>query len=247
MDLEAARSRLAFALDLDDPDGADVWIDRLAGEVGLLKIGSVTFARLGPEVVRRARARGHEIFLDLKLHDIPATVEGAAREAARLGVRMMTVHALGGPKMIEAARRGLARGAALVGVREPALLAVTVLTSHVEADLRGVGVEGPIARRVVALAQMAVAAGASGVVSSPEELLALAEALPAGALRVTPGIRGPGEATQDQARTLPADEAIRRGATHLVVGRPIRDAVDPVAAARALVERIARALPGPPA
>lgn len=241
MDLAAARSRFAFALDLDDPDGADPWIDRLAGEVGLLKIGSVTFARLGPEVVRRARARGHEVFLDLKLHDIPATVEGAAREAARLGVRMMTVHALGGPKMIEAARRGLTRGAAVAGLPEPALLAVTILTSHVEADLPGLGIEGPIADRVVALAKLAVAAGASGVVSSPEELVALADALSPTALRVTPGIRGAGEATQDQARTLPPDEAIRRGATHLVVGRPIRDAADPVAAARAIVARIAQA------
>jgi orotidine-5'-phosphate decarboxylase len=154
---------------------------------------------------------------------------------------MMTVHALGGPKMIEAARRGLTRGAAVAGLPEPALLAVTILTSHVEADLPGLGIEGPIADRVVALAKLAVAAGALGVVSSPEELVALADALSPTALRVTPGIRGAGEATQDQARTLPPDEAIRRGATHLVVGRPIRDAADPVAAARAIVARIAQA------
>jgi orotidine-5'-phosphate decarboxylase len=194
--------------------------------VGLLKVGLELFAAEGPAAVRAAAALGRPVFLDLKLHDIPNTVEGAARSAARTGASLLTVHASGGAEMIRAAVRGAGPG---VGI-----LAVTVLTSLGPKALDEVGLAGPAEAAVVRLARLAVEAGARGLVCSPLEVAAVRAAVGPGPLLVVPGVRPVGAARGDQARVATPEEAVRAGADVLVLGRPLRDAPDPAAAARAI-------------
>ena len=211
-------NRICAALDLPDPASAAKLAARLQGHVGLFKIGLELFVAHGPAAVEAVRPFGLPIFLDLKLHDIPATVEGAARGVARLGVQYVTVHASGGAEMIRAARRAL-----------PAtkLLAVTVLTS-LEAP------EGEVLR----LARLAVEAGADGIVCAPTDVAAVRGALGPGPLIVVPGIRPAGADRGDQRRTGTPREAVQAGASILVVGRPLRDAPDPAAAADSIAAEL---------
>lgn len=198
--------------------------------------------RAGPDVVRRIRRRGGEVFLDLKLHDIPATVALAATEAVRLGVRILDVHASGGAEMMAttaAAVRSVCRRERL---RRPLLLAVTVLTSLADADLRRVGIAATAARQVVRLARLAQANGMDGVVASPREIAAIRRACGPSFVILTPGIRQGGDALGGQKRVETPQAAMRAGADYLVVGRPIREAADPVAAARAVVRAMAEGL-----
>jgi orotidine-5'-phosphate decarboxylase len=222
-------AELVVAFDLASGREALALAGRLAG-LKWAKLGPVLYVREGPALVREFAARGVRVFLDLKWHDIPTTVAGAVTAARDLGVGMATVHCLGGRAMLEAAARAAGADLPLVGV--------TVLTSHDAADLeavlgRGVPDLGFEAER---LARMAVQAGLRGVVASGHELGLLREALGPDPWIVVPGIRLPGDAAGDQARTVAPDEAVRRGATHLVVGRPITAAPDPVAAYRRLAE-----------
>jgi orotidine-5'-phosphate decarboxylase len=198
-----------------------------------VKVGSVLFTAAGPEVVGELRAAGRQVFLDLKWHDIPNTVAGAVRAARQLGAAMVTVHALGGGDMLRAAKEA-------AGPRM-AVVAVTVLTSHDPATLAALlGRErvDPMAE-VERLADLARSAGLDGVVCSPLEAAALRARMGPGALLVTPGIRGAGATRGDQARVAAAAEAVRAGATHLVVGRPVLEAADPVAAWQALAREVA--------
>lgn len=221
-------NRICAALDLPDPRSAAELASRLAGHVGLFKVGLELFVAHGPAALDAVRPFGLPIFLDLKLHDIPQTVESAARGAARLGVQYLTVHASGGAKMIEAARRALGSATRL--------LAVTVLTSLGVEEQRGLGMqEGAVLR----LARIAIEAGADGLVCSPVEVAELRAALGPKPLLVVPGIRPAGAARGDQQRTGTPAEAIRAGASILVVGRPLRDAPDPAAAADAIAAEIA--------
>ena len=226
--------RICAALDLGSWAEAEPFARAVAPAVGMLKVGLELFAAEGPAVVRAAAALGRPIFLDLKLHDIPATVEGAARSAARSGAALLTVHASGGAEMVRAAVRG-----AGPGVR---VLAVTVLTSLDAAALEEVGLAGPPASAVVRLARLAVEAGAGGLVCSPLEVAAVRAAVGPGPLLVVPGIRPVGAALGDQARVATPAEAVRAGADVLVVGRPLRDVPDPAGAALEL----ARSLGGSP-
>ena len=224
-------AELVVAFDLPSGREALALAGRLPG-LTWAKLGHVLFAREGPAVAREFAARGFRVFLDLKWHDIPNTVAAAVAAARELGVGMATVHCLGGRAMLEAAARAAGPDLPLVGV--------TVLTSHDAAELesvlgRGVPDLGFEAER---LARMAVQAGLRGVVASGHELGLLREALGPDPWIVVPGIRLPGEATGDQARTIAPDEAVRRGATHLVVGRPITAAPDPVVAYRRLAEAL---------
>jgi len=220
-------AELIVALDL--PSGREA--TALAGRLPNLqwvKIGSVLFAREGPSLIREFVARGVRVFLDLKWHDIPNIVASAVTAARELGVSMATVHTLGGRNMLAAAAQAAGSPLAVVGV--------TVLTSHDSAELehvlgRGVPDVGFEAER---LARAALQAGLRGVVASGQELGLLREALGSEPWIVVPGIRAPGEPAGDQVRTIDAAEAVRRGATHLVVGRPITAARDPVAAYRRL-------------
>lgn len=224
-------AELVVAFDVASGREAIALAARLPG-LQWAKIGSVLFVREGPALVRELAARGIKVFLDLKWHDIPSTVAGAVTAARELGVALATVHCLGGRAMLEAAARAAGPDLPLVGV--------TVLTSHDVATLeavlgRGVPDLGFEAER---LARMAVQAGLRGVVASGHELGLLREALGPDPWIVVPGIRLPGDAAGDQARTIAPDDAVRRGATHLVVGRPITAAPDPVAAYRRLAEAI---------
>jgi orotidine-5'-phosphate decarboxylase len=219
-----AENRICAALDFAAWEQAEPFARAIAPAVGMLKVGLELFVAEGPAVVRAAAALGRPVFLDLKLHDIPNTVEGAARSAAATGASLLTVHASGGAEMIRAAVRG-AGGRLRV-------LAVTVLTSIDSAALETIGLAGPPEAAVVRLARLAAGAGAGGLVCSPHEVAQVRAAVGPGPLLVVPGVRPPGAAKGDQARVATPAEAVRAGADVIVVGRPLRDAADPVAAAR---------------
>ena len=223
---------------MPDPAAAAALARRLFGHVGMYKVGLELFVAHGRAAVDAVRSFGLPIFLDLKLHDIPQTVEAAARGAGALGAALVTVHASGGSEMVAAARRGLLAGAAAAGVAAPKLLAVTVLTSLGADDLRAVGFAGTPAETAVRLARAAVKAGADGVVCSPEEVGALRRELGSAPVLVVPGIRPAGSAAGDQRRTGTPRAAVQAGATHLVIGRPLRDAPDPAAAADAIAAEL---------
>ena len=216
--------RICVALDFPSWREAEPFARTVAPGVGILKVGLEMFTAEGPAAVRAAAALGRPVFLDLKLHDIPNTVEGAARSAAASGASLLTVHASGGPAMVAAAVKG-AGGKLRV-------LAVTVLTSLDAAALRAVGLDGPPEAAVVRLARLAVDAGAGGLVCSPHEVRAVRAAVGPGPLLVVPGVRPAGAAKGDQARVATPAEAVAAGADVIVLGRPLRDAPDPLTAAR---------------
>jgi orotidine-5'-phosphate decarboxylase len=222
--------RICSALDFGRWSEAEPFARRIAPQVGMLKVGLELFTAEGPAVVQAAAALGRPVFLDLKLHDIPATVEGAARSAAATGASLLTVHASGGAEMVRAAVRG-------AGGRVR-ILAVTVLTSLDGAALEQIGLAGPAEAAVVRLARLAVAAGAGGLVCSPQEVAAVRAAVGPGPLLVVPGVRPAGSAKGDQARVATPRQAVAAGADVIVVGRPLRDAADPVAAARAIAAEL---------
>lgn len=224
------KDRICSALDFGSWAEAEPFARRIAPEVGMLKVGLELYVAEGAPAVRAAAALGRPVFLDLKLHDIPATVEGAARSAAATGAALLTVHAAGGPEMVKAAVRG-----AGPGVR---ILAVTVLTSLDAATLERIGLAGPPEAAVVRLARLAVEAGAGGLVCSPQEVAAVRRAVGPGPLLVVPGVRPAGAALGDQARVATPARAVGDGADVIVVGRPLRDAPDPVAAARAIAAEL---------
>jgi len=219
------KDRIIVALDTDSPDEALEVVSSLRGEVGLYKVGMELFPRGGPDIVGRIREAGADVFLDLKFHDIPNTVAGAVKSAVALGVRFATVHASGGKAMLAAAAR------AAEGTRTT-LLAVTVLTSLDSGDLAEIGFSGTPAESVLRLAGLASAEGIGGIVCSAQEVSAVRERVGNSVVLVTPGVRLPEDAAGDQKRVVTPEEAVRRGADYLVVGRPITKAQDPVAAAR---------------
>jgi orotidine-5'-phosphate decarboxylase len=229
--------RLLAALDVDTAQAATEVAGSLRGHVGAFKVGSHLFTAEGPGFVRELTARGDRVFLDLKYHDIPNTVASAVRAAARLGVWMLNVHASGGRGMMRAAREAARQGDT---DRVPLVIAVTVLTSFDGPALAEVGIERQLLAQVEHLALLAQDAGLDGVVASPLETNRLRERCGPGFLIVTPGIRtGPPADGDDQVRTMTAADAVRAGASYLVVGRPIVAAADRSAAADA----IARTLP----
>lgn len=229
-----ARDKLAFALDEPTLRGALPLLDLVAPEVGFVKVGLELFVREGPAAVHAVRERGARVFLDLKLHDIPRTVGAAAKNAAELDVELLTVHAAGGGAMLREAVQATAGRCRI--------LAVTVLTSLDMAGLASIGVPASPVDWALKLGGVAMAAGCAGLVCSAEEATAVRARHPEAYL-VTPGIRT--EPVQDdQARVATPEVAIRAGADLLVVGRPIRNAPDPRAAARAIVERIGAAVTG---
>jgi orotidine-5'-phosphate decarboxylase len=232
----APRDRLVFPLDFPTLAEARPAAEALAPAVGVLKVGLELFVREGAAAVALGRALGRDVFLDLKLHDIPETVERAVASAAALGARYLTVHAAGGASMLARAAAQAARAPAPL-----TLLAVTVLTSLDAADLAAQAIPGTARDHVLRLARLAWNAGVRGFVCSPAEARAMREALGPEALLVTPGIRPAGAEAGDQKRVATPATAIADGADLLVVGRPIRDAADPLAAAHAVVAEIARA------
>ena len=237
-----ARDRLIFALDVNSRYEALELAKKLVGHVGVFKIGLELFSSEGPAVVKAVTDVGGAVFLDLKLHDIPTTVERAALNASRLGVRFLTVHASGGRRMLEAACRGAREGAG-TGRESAKILAVTVLTSMEDQDLRDIGLDGPVVAAAERFALLADRATCYGVIASAREAAAIRAVCRDKFAIVTPGIRPAGSDAQDQARFETPASAIEQGADFLVVGRPIRDAADPAAAADAIVAEIASAKP----
>jgi len=234
----APKERLFVALDVERLDEADALLERLAGEVGGCKIGNQLFTAAGPLAVEHALKRGFRVFLDLKYHDIPNTVAGAVREAARLGVFIVNVHASGGRAMLRAAAEAARRAASDFAVPRPLVIGVTVLTSLDRRVLETeVGVPGTVEAHVLRLAEHGRAAGLDGCVASAHEIGLLRNALGRHWVIVTPGIR-PAEREDDQVRTATPAAAVAAGADYLVVGRPITAASNPVTAARAIVEEI---------
>jgi orotidine-5'-phosphate decarboxylase len=230
----SASRRLAFALDYPTLDEARRGAERVRDSAGVLKVGLELFVREGPRAVAIGPELGCDVFLDLKLHDIPETVERAVASAAAHGVTYLTVHACGGARMLERAARAAEQS-------QLKLLAVTVLTSLDAADLQATGVAADPGTQALRLAQLAVAAGIPGLVCSVNEVQSLRRTLGSRVLLVTPGIRLAQSGADDQKRTGSPAAAIRDGSSLLVVGRPIRDAADPAAAARAIVQEIRKA------
>ena len=241
-----AAERLIVALDVESVSRAEMLLDQLRGVVSACKIGTQLFTAAGPVAVEMARARGFRVFLDLKFHDIPTTVAGAVREATRLGVFMLDVHASGGTAMMRAAAQSAMTAAAEVKIERPICLGVTVLTSLDRRALQQeLNVPLPVEAHVLHLATRARDAGLDGCVASPQEIRPLRLALGARWVIVTPGIRPsgaerPSEAlgADDQVRTATAAAAIRASADYIVVGRPVIQAPDPAQAAAALIEEM---------
>jgi orotidine-5'-phosphate decarboxylase len=227
------RQRLIVALDVSSAAAAQKIVAAVGDSAYCYKVGMQLYTAEGPHVVRDLVASGRRVFLDLKYHDIPNTVASAVREAANLGVSMLTVHASGGGKMMRAASQAAsAQKAALM------ILGVTVLTSLDDNDLDRLGVHGRVQDQVLRLAALALANGCHGVVASAQEASALRNELEGDFAIVTPGVRPTGADHGDQARVVTPAEAIAAGATHIVVGRPITAAVDPASEARAILGQI---------
>jgi orotidine-5'-phosphate decarboxylase len=234
----SARDRLIVALDVSSTREALQLSSQLQNSVARFKVGKQLFTAEGPQVVRDLIAAGYGVFLDLKFHDIPNTVEHAVRSAGGLGVDMLTVHAAGGAKMLRAAME-----AAKTAAKRPMILAVTVLTSMSDEDVQEVGFSGRVVDEVLRLAELAVGAGCDGIVASAREAGEVRKRLGEGFAIVTPGIRLAGDAGGDQARIVTPADAIRAGASYLVVGRPITAAPDPAAAAKRIIAEIESAAP----
>jgi len=240
--LDRARDRLIFPLDVPSTAEAKELIDALAGEVGMFKVGKQLFMHSGPTIVRHLRERDLEVFLDLKFHDIPRTVARASLEATRLGVKMFTLHASGSFEMMRLTAQQVRQTCRREDLPRPTILAVTVLTSLTGEDLKLVGVRSGIMSQVTRLAKLAREAGMGGVVASPLEVEEIRKACGRRLTIVTPGIRPLSSEVDDQKRVTTPGDAIRAGSDYLVVGSPIRNADDPVTAAREIVDEIADAM-----
>lgn len=225
------RNPIIVALDVPSADQAVKLADQLAPAVGAFKIGKELFVSAGPDIVKKIRATGANVFLDLKFHDIPNTVAKAVAAATRLDVQMLTIHASGGGEMMRAAEKAAQETAQALGRQPPIVLGVTVLTSANNDTLAEIGCEADTEKQVLRLAQLAMKSGLRGLVCSPLEIAALRRTLPPDVQLVTPGIRTGAEKPDDQKRTLSPREAIHAGANWLVIGRPITAAENPRAAA----------------
>lgn len=236
----ASAQKIIFALDVPTLEEARRFVTLLKGRVGLFKVGLELYTAYGKEAVKAVQDGGGRVFLDLKFHDIPNTVSRAAEEAVRLGVDMFNLHATGGMEMMRQTVDRCRKTAEKIGGPAPIILAVTVLTSLDEGNLREVGLLGPVEERVVTLAELAQRAGIDGVVASPREIVSIRKRCGERFVIVTPGIRPAFEQAgkDDQKRVMTAREAITAGASYIVVGRPVRLAPDPVAAMDKVLQEI---------
>ncbi len=234
----AKQNPIIAALDVPTAEHALKLAQQIAPAVGAFKIGGELFTSAGPDIVKKIRAMGATVFLDLKFHDIPNTVAKAVVAATKLDVQMLTIHTSGGGEMMRAAEKSAQDTAEILGLAAPLVLGVTILTSSNNETLAEIGCEANTEKQVLRLAQLAVKSGLRGLVCSPLEILALRKVLPPHIQLVTPGIRTGAEKADDQKRTLTPREAIDAGANWLVIGRPIYAAENP----RAAVEKILESL-----
>jgi orotidine-5'-phosphate decarboxylase len=238
MDL-TARERLVLALDVDDFKKAEELVGKLNNYVGVFKIGSQLFTAEGAKVVNMINEREGKVFLDLKFHDIPNTVARAAEVAAKLGVYIFNVHTSGGYEMMKAAAEATKKISLALGIRKPIILGVTLLTSINQEILeKEIGIKKELKEQVVHLAKLAKAAGLDGVVASPREIKEIRKACGEDFVILTPGIRSAGKSSDDQKRIMTPREAIKLGADFLVIGRPIRNASNPVEAAKEILREM---------
>jgi orotidine 5''-phosphate decarboxylase, subfamily 1 len=227
---QSARDRIILALDVGDREKALALTQAVAPYVGTVKVGLQLFIAEGPDLIQELRDMGLEVFLDLKLHDIPNTVARAVEAAAKLDVQMLTVHLFGGREMVLAA----------VAAAPPnlLLLGVTVLTSASQDTLRGVGIEHGMAEQVMQLARLGIDCEIGGLITSAQEVSALRASVDPDRKLVVPGIRQHGTEKHDQLRTMTPSDALAAGADYLVIGRPITGQADPAAAAKKILEEI---------
>jgi len=230
--------RLIVALDVDTEEKAVKLVETLKNDVKFFKVGLELFSSCGPAIVKKIKETGCEVFLDLKFHDIPNTAAKASRVAARSGVYIFNVHALGGYDMMKAAAEACADEAKKLKIEKPKVLAVTILTSMDEKALKKTGVDDNMKSEVLRLARLAKEAGLDGVVASPKEAKMIRQALGADFLIVTPGVRPASAEVNDQKRVTTPKEAISSGADFIVVGRPVTEAKDPVKAVKGILQEI---------
>lgn len=233
---QEARERIIVALDCDRTRALEL-AGKLSGHATWLKVGMTLFYAEGPDIVREFRKLGFKVFLDLKFHDIPHQVRGAARSAALAGADLLSVHGLGSGAMLAACREGAEEAAEQLGTR-PKLVAITVLTSMDQEALAQIGIDAPVAEEAARLASLAKVNGIDGIVCSPQEAHAMRQLLGEDALIVTPGVRPAGAALGDQSRVATPAAALEAGASHLVIGRPITSADDPFEAYEAIVSEL---------
>ncbi len=233
-------SKVIFALDVPTLEEARRFVTLLRGRTGFFKVGLELYTAYGKDAVKAVQDAGGRVFLDLKFHDIPNTVSRAAEEAVKLGVDMFNLHASGGTEMMRETMERCRQAVEKMNRRRPIILAVTVLTSLDEGNLREIGMAGPVEERVVGLAELAQKAGIDGVVASPREIASIRKRCGNSFVIVTPGIRPAFESAgqDDQKRVMTAREAILAGASYLVIGRPVRLAPDPAAAMDKILEEI---------
>jgi orotidine-5'-phosphate decarboxylase len=233
--------KIILALDVDSYEAAEEMVKKLSGIIGIYKVGKQLFTRCGPQIIEMIHAHRGRVFLDLKFHDIPNTVARAVEEACKQNVFMLTLHALGGKKMMAQAVAAAAERCRGNASSPPLIVAVTVLTSMSQEDLQEIGIDAPVESAVSRLAALAREAGAGGVVASAREAPLIRDACGEKFIIVTPGIRPRGSAPGDQKRTLTPTEALSAGADYLVIGRPLLEAPDPLQAAREIAAEVAGA------
>jgi orotidine-5'-phosphate decarboxylase len=238
---DPGRNPIVVALDVDAADQALILVERLRGFVGMFKVGKQLFTAAGPEVVRKIIATGERVFLDLKFHDIPHTVAKAGVEAARLGVSIFNLHAMGGSQMMRATVEAVNEISAREKIARPKILGVTVLTSQTQESLYEVGIKDRLEDTVVNLARLCEASGIDGVVASPHEIIPIRNVIKTPDFVIlTPGVRPAGTALNDQSRVMTPAEAVRAGANYLVIGRPITAADDPLKVTQEILAEIDR-------
>ena len=234
-----AKERLVLALDVDDFKKAEELVSELSDYVGAFKIGNQLFTAEGPKVVDMVNKKGGKVFLDLKFHDIPNTVAQAAEVATKLGVYIFNVHTSGGYEMMKAAAEASKKISLALGIRKPLILGVTLLTSINQEILeKEIGIKKRLEEQVVHLAKLAKAAGLDGVVASSWEIKEIRKACREDFIILTPGIRPVGKSSDDQKRIMTPGEAIKLGSDFLVIGRPIRNASNPVEAAKEILKEM---------
>ena len=234
-----AKERLVLALDVDNFKKAEELVGKLSDYVGVFKIGNQLFSAEGPKIINMINDRGSKVFLDLKFHDIPNTVARAAEVAAKLGVYIFNVHTSGGYEMMRAAAEASEKISLALGVRKPLILGVTLLTSINQEILeKEIGIKKRIEKQVVHLAKLAKTAGLDGAVASSWEIKEIRKACGENFVILTPGIRPAGKSSDDQKRIMTPREAIKLGADFLVIGRPIRNAFNPVEAAKEILKEM---------
>ena len=234
-----AKERLVLALDVDNFESAEKLVEKLNNYIGVFKVGSQLFTAEGTKVIKIINKKGGKVFLDLKFHDIPNTVARAAEVATKLGVYIFDVHTSGGYEMMKAAAEASKKISLALGVRKPLILGVTLLTSINQEILeREIGVKKKLEEQVVHLAKLAKAAGLDGVVASPWEIKEIRKACGEDFVILTPGIRPVGKSSDDQKRVMTPQKAIKLGADFLVIGRPIRNASNPVEATKEILREM---------